>query len=111
MGQEITVTVRPGASAGVRFFDCNRSLTGMAIERYASAEQARARGDRPPDVAARRLFALGATGVTVYSNVVTVEADPARWRELEPKAVAAIEHLFRYYGDDAGWSPSALSTT
>ena len=47
--------------------------------------------------------------MTVYSNVVTVEADPSRWATFEPKAIAAIEHLFNYYGDAAGWSVAALA--
>jgi hypothetical protein len=106
MGQAITVTVQAGARPEVRMFDCNRSLTGMALEAYPSV--AHATGDRPPDVLARRLFGLGATHVTVYSNVVTVEADAAAWMDLEPKVVYTIEHLFEYYGDDAGWSPEAL---
>jgi hypothetical protein len=58
-------------------------------------------------VLAQRLFALGAVRVTVYSNVVTVEAPPATWADLEPKAVFTIEHLFEFYGDDAGWSFAA----
>jgi hypothetical protein len=107
VGQLITVTVRQGASPSVRMFDTNRSLTGMAIERYSSPEQA-AGGVRAPDVLAARVLAMGATSVTVYSNVVTVEAAPERWAELEPGVVAAIEHLFGYYGDDAGWSPESL---
>jgi hypothetical protein len=102
MGQPITVSVRAGANPAVRFFDCNRSLTGMAIEVYESAEAAT--GARPPDVLAKRLFDAGATKVTVYSNVAVVEAPPAAWDELEPKAVYTIEHLFEFYGDDAGWS-------
>ena len=32
---------------------------------------------------------------------------PAQWAELEPKATFLIEHLFEYYGDDAGWSYEA----
>ena len=32
MGQPITVTARPGASPSIRFFELNRSLTGMEIE-------------------------------------------------------------------------------
>jgi hypothetical protein len=107
MGQHITVTVRPGASPSVRMFDTNRSLTGMAIERYSDPEQA-AGGDRAPDVVAARLFAMGATKVTIYSNVISVEAPPEKWAELEPKVVETIEHLFGYYGDDAGWSPDSL---
>lgn len=102
MGQPITVSVRAGANPGVRFFDCNRSITGMAIEVYPDAESAT--GDRPPDVLARRLFEQGATKVTVYSNVVTVEAPADAWAALEPKAVHTIEHLFEFYGEDAGWS-------
>jgi hypothetical protein len=106
MGQPITVSVRRGARDNVRMFDLNRSLTGMALEIYRNHDAAT--GERPPDVLARRLFDLGATLVSVYSNVVTVEADAAVWTDLEPKAVHTIEHLFEYYGDDAGWSPSAL---
>jgi hypothetical protein len=107
MGQPITVTVRAGARPDVRFFDANRSLTGMAIETYTAADRSDARlteGQRPPDVLARRLFALGARRVTIYSNVVTVEAPATVWDELEPQATFTIEHLFEYYGDDAGWS-------
>ncbi|MGZ4799787.1 MAG: hypothetical protein ACXVL8_11020 [Acidimicrobiia bacterium] len=104
MGQPITVTARSGASPSVWMFDLNRSLTGMAIERYSSVEEAQARGGRPPDVLAERLLEAGAEHVTVYSNTVTVEAPAERWAELEPKAVFLIEHLFEYYGDDAGWS-------
>jgi hypothetical protein len=106
MGQLITVTVLPGVSPSTRIFDLNRSLTGMAIERYASADDAK--GGRPPDVLARRVFDLGATSVTVYSSAVSVVAPPEQWDELEPKVVETIEHLFGYYGDDAGWAPDAL---
>ena len=108
MGQFITVTVRPGASPSVRIFDLNRSLTGMAIERYASIDDVKDGGDRPPDVLARRLFDLGATAVTVYSSAVAVTAGAEQWAALEPRVVETIEHLFGYYGDDAGWSPDSL---
>ena len=102
MGQPITVTMRTGLRPETRFFEANRSITGMAIEMYGSAEEAG--GARPPDVLARRLFDLGATKVTVYSNVVTVEAPASAWPDLEAKATFTIEHLFEFYGDDAGWS-------
>jgi hypothetical protein len=105
MGQPITVTTRAGARSDVRFFEANRSITGMAIETYLTADEAA--GSRPPDVLAQRLFALGASRVTVYSNVVTVEAPVPSWDELEPKVVFTIEHLFEFYGDDAGWSFAA----
>ena len=101
MGQPITVTVRSGAAPDIRFFECNRSLTGMAIEVYTAATPV---GARPPDVLAHRLLEAGAAKVTIYSNVVTVEAPADAWAALEPKATFAIEHLFEFYGDDAGWS-------
>jgi hypothetical protein len=102
MGQPITVTARGGLRPEIRFFDTNRSITGMAIEVYTSADEAA--GERPPDVLARRLLGMGATKVTIYSNVVAVEAPVSAWADLEPKATHTIEHLFEYYGDDAGWS-------
>jgi hypothetical protein len=110
MGQPITVTARPGVRPDVRHFELNRSLTGMAIERYASAEDAT--GNRPPDELARRLFALGVTGVTVYSSVVTVIAPAERWAELEGKALDTIENLFIYYreGEAAPPAPPAELT-
>ena len=105
MGQPITVTVRAGARPEVRIFTCNRSVTGMEIEVYADADAAT--GDRPPDVLARRLLAAGATKVTVYSNVVTVEAPAGAWGTLEAEARHLVEHLFEFYGDEAGWSFAA----
>ena len=106
MGQEITVNARAGASPNVRIFDCNRSLTGMEIERYGS--MAEAKGRRPPDVLAARLLGLGATHVTVYSSDVIVEAPAEKWGGLEPKIIEAIEHLFGFYGEGAGWSDENL---
>jgi hypothetical protein len=106
MGQPITVSARRGASPSVVMFDLDRSLTGMAIERYRSVDDVT--GGRPPDVLARRILDLGATKVTIYSSVVTVEMPADRWAELEPVVTATIEHLFGYYGDDAGWSRESL---
>ena len=51
---------------------------------------------------------LGARRVTVYSNDVIVEAPAAQWAELEPKVIETMEHLFGFYGDDAGWSDESL---
>jgi hypothetical protein len=101
MGQPITVTMRAGNAPDIRFFECNRSLTGMAIEVYTVDSPI---GARPPDVLAKRLLDAGATKVTIYSNVVTVEAPADVWPALEPKAIFTIEHLFEFYGEDAGWS-------
>jgi len=105
MGQPITVTMREGTRPEMRFFEANRSITGMAIETYVSADGAQ--GARPPDVLAQRLFALGVNKVTVYSNIVTVEASASAWTELETKVTFVIAHLFEFYGDDAGWSFAA----
>ena len=105
MGQPITVTMRAGSRPDLRFFEANRSITGMAIETYLTPDDAA--GARPPDVLAQRLFALGVSRVTVYSNIVTVEAPAAGWADLEAKVVFTIEHLFEFYGDDAGWSFAA----
>ena len=73
---------------------------------YVSRDQNKER--KAPDVLARRLFDLGAMKVTVYSNDVVVEAPAERWGELEPKVVEAIEHLFGFYGDEAGEPDDAL---
>jgi hypothetical protein len=95
VGQAIVVTAKPGIRPGVVTFECNRSLTGMEIERYPAPPSESRR--RPPDELARRLFALGATHVTIYSNVVTVEADPDVWPELEEQIIDTITNLFIYY--------------
>jgi hypothetical protein len=102
VGQQITVTEFPGSTDAVRQYVLNRSITGMKTERYPNRDAAP--GDRPPDVIARRLFDLGASTVTVYSNIVTVEMAPDAWAEASPQVLEALEYLFRYYGDDAGWS-------
>ena len=107
MGQTITATSRPGAAPAVRLFDLNRSLTGMEIERYSTVEEARAKGRRPPDVLAERLLEEGALSVSIYSNTVTVEAPADGWRSFEPRVLYLVEHLFEYYGDQAGWSYEA----
>ena len=91
MGQPITVTVRAGASPDIRFFECNRSLTSMAIEVYTSESEALT-GARPPDVLARRLLDAGAVKVTIYSNVVTVEA-ASEAEKLPPLTVTAVPAL------------------
>ena len=74
MGQPITVVQKPTARPGVVRFDLNRSLTGMAHERYKAGEEIP--GERPPDVVARRLFERGGVReVHVFSNTVTVTLD------------------------------------
>ncbi len=100
MGQPITVVQKPTSRPGVVRFEINRSLTGMAHERYRSAEDAR--GDRPPDVLARRLFERGdVVSVHVYSNVITVRlAEGAEGEGIGE----LIEQLFIHYNE--GVQPS-----
>jgi hypothetical protein len=50
MGQPIAVTTRAGARPDVRFFEANRSITGMAIETYLTPSDTA--GSRPPAVLA-----------------------------------------------------------
>jgi hypothetical protein len=95
MGQPITVTVRPGVRGDVRHFELNRSLTGMQTQRYAAGTAVT--GTKPPDELARRLFALGVSGVTIYSSVVTVVAPAEQWAALEPQVEDTITNLFIYY--------------
>jgi hypothetical protein len=93
MGQPIGVTEKKTSRPGVVRFELNRSLTGMAHERYQSV--ADAVGDRPPDVLARRLFETGkVAAVHMYSNEVTVDlakgADDAGIKGI-------IENLYIHY--------------
>ena len=72
MGQPIGVTEKSTSKPGFVRFELNRSLTGMAHERYQSSDDAL--GDRPPDVLARRLFDTGkVAAIHVYSNEVTID--------------------------------------
>jgi hypothetical protein len=98
MGQSITVTEKPTSKAGVVRFELNRSLTGMAHERYASLDDAR--GHRPPDVLARRLFEHDSVqSVAIYSNEVTVEL-----KGSDDGLKEALESLFIHYTE--GVTPS-----
>lgn len=85
MGQQITVTSKTTPRPGVVRIEINRSLTGMAHERYVAGVAVT--GDRPPDLLARRLFDRGGvSAVHVYGNVITIElasgADDAGLEEL-----------------------------
>jgi hypothetical protein len=72
MGQPIGVTENRTSKPGFARYELNRSLTGMAHERYQST--ADALGDRPPDVLARRLFETGkVAAIHMYSNEVTID--------------------------------------
>jgi hypothetical protein len=106
MGQDITVAQAPSISNTTHIFELNRSLTGMEIETFSDIEST-AKGHSAPEILARRILTLGATSVSVYSNIVTVECSPEIFSNIEPKIIDVMENLFRYYGDRAGWSDSA----
>lgn len=93
MGQPVTVIEKPAAAPGIVRFEINRSITGMGIERFADRDAAFE--PTPAAEIARRLFDHGGvTGVTVFSNVITVDlaegASSAGMREV-------VEELFLYY--------------
>lgn len=93
MGQPITVTEKPSRRPGIVRFELNRVLTGMGHEEYRSA--AEVRGDRPPDVLARRLFDHDAVkAVHVYGNEVTVELNA--WKSAHGLK-EIIEGLYIHY--------------
>jgi len=96
VGQPVVVTKKVGARPGTIRYELNRSLTGMAHERYRAGEEIT--GNRPPDELARRLFAHGGlTAVHIYSNIVTVELDGPREAEAGNDLVPIIEDLYTYY--------------
>jgi len=105
MGQAITVTRKAGTRPDIVRYELNRSLTGMGTERYSADHPVM--GTRPPDELARRLLALGTTAVTVYSNVVTVNAPADKLASLRSDIEDTIANLFIYYRD--GQAP-ALAT-
>ncbi|MEL7210549.1 MAG: hypothetical protein AAGK32_20340 [Actinomycetota bacterium] len=95
MGQPVTVLVKPSSRPGVVRFEINRSLTGMAGERYRAGQPIQ--DDRPVDELGRRLLDQdGVEAVHVNSNVITVEVDRA---DAEAGLREVIEDLFLYYRD------------
>ncbi len=93
MGMLISVVEKPSARHGVVRFETNRALTGMGHERYSVDVEVD--GDRPPDVAARALFAHGgAKAVHVHGNQINVELVPGGSTEGMAEAIA---DLFIHY--------------
>jgi len=95
MGQNVAVVEKPTSRPGVVRFELNRSLSGMAHERYLAESDAI--GERPVDVLARRLFASGkVSAVHIYSNQVTVELLPF---ETNDGMLEIVRGLFTHYVD------------
>ena len=42
------------------------------------------------------------------SNLIICKQRKELGRHLEPKIIETIQHLFGFYGDDAGWSDESL---
>lgn len=93
MGRPVSVIEKPTATPGVVRFETNRALTGTGHELYLRGEGIR--GERPPDVIARRLFEHGGVErVHVNSNVITVSLAPG----VDTEGMAGIiGDLYTYY--------------
>ena len=101
MGQPVATKKVPSATPGRVRFEINRSLTGQGHEHYASATDAR--GTKPADVLARRLFATGAvTSVHVYGNMITLDVTPSA---SEAALQTAVEDMYQY------WMPGKVPPT
>jgi len=93
MGQPVAVTTKPSPTPGRARFELNRSLTGMGHERYTDAAQAK--GPKPADELARRLFATGSvSAVHVFGSMVTVDLASGTSAD---RLVPVIEHLYQYW--------------
>jgi hypothetical protein len=92
MGQPVTFLSSSSPKPGVLRFELNRSLTGMGHERYVAGEEIR--GDRPPDVLARRIFEVGGVAaVHIYSSMVTVTLSSTEQGDLD----TVLRELYTYY--------------
>ena len=101
MGQPVATKKVPSATPGRVRFEINRSLTGQGHEHYANATDAR--GSKPADVLARRLFATGAvTSVHVYGNMITLDVTPSA---SEAALQTAVEDMYQY------WTPGKVPPT
>src|SRR4051794_2752322 len=94
MGQPIIVTEKPSiAHPGMVRFETNRAMTGMGHERYVSRDGAK--GTRPPDELARRLFDHGGVdAVHINGNVISVDLE----KGYSSEGMAQIIHdLYLFY--------------
>lgn len=101
MGQTITVTQSPSAQDNTVVLSTNRSLTGMEILTFTK-ETLPEKYDDPATRCADRIIKEGAASVTVYSNVVTITAEPARIAQVAKDATNILENLFIHYDENMG---------
>lgn len=102
MGQPVAVTVKPSTSPNRVRFELNRSLTGMGHERYTDSTQAK--GVKPADELARRLFATGSvSAVHVFGSMVTLET---RAGADVGALQSTVENLYQYW--KPGMEPPSL---
>ncbi len=92
MGQPVTFLTTTAPKPGVLRFELNRSLTGMGHERYRAGDEIR--GNRPPDVLARRIFAAGdVEAIHMYGSMVTVYLASSDAGDME----TVLRELYTYY--------------
>ena len=92
MGQPVTFLTTTAPKPGVLRFELNRSLTGMGHERYRAGDEIR--GNRPPDVLARRIFAAGdVEAIHMYGSMVTVYLASNDAGDME----TVLRELYTYY--------------
>lgn len=101
MGQPVSVTQKPSATAGRVRFELNRSLTGQGHERYTAAVVSRT--GKPSDVLANRFFETGnVNAVHVYGNMITVDVKPGSSGD---SLIKVVEDLYQY------WTPGKVPPT
>ncbi len=93
MGEPVTATEKRSNRSGFVRFETNRSFTGMGHERYLAGDTIR--GDRPPDLLAKRLFETGRVDeVHVYGQAITVKL----FKDAPTEGLKEIiEDLYTYY--------------
>ena len=106
MGQDITAAKIQSGIESAHIYSLNRSLTGMEIATYSDPEMV-VDPNNGADVLAKRLLELDVESVSIYSNVVTVNCEPEIFSKIESKGDETTQNLFRFYGEDAGWSKEA----
>lgn len=96
MGQDITVEALPSTGESTYVYSLNRSLTGMDIFGYENVDDVPEDND-PANILSRKLLELGANSVSIYSNVVTIKCDQAKFSSIKNDVEETMQSLFRFY--------------